>query len=144
MKEENSKATEIVLDTSVVISWFFNQTQTASSLKYLNSDFKYLAPDLLHIEFDQFLTKSIRIKDIPLVLGQKVHEEFNRIPIQLISTQEIKEQAFFISNSLYITIFDAYFLSSAIITSSILLTADQRLHNRIQQSKYKPYSILLS
>jgi predicted nucleic acid-binding protein len=134
----------IVLDTSVVISWFFNQTQTEGSLKFLNPKFEYLAPDLLQIEFDHFITKSIRKREIPPELGGRIHKQFFSMPIEYIPTADLRENAFFISNSLLITTFDAYFLSAALHRSCMFVTADQRLHNRIQESEYQPYCFLAS
>ncbi len=134
----------LVLDTSVVISWFFKQTQTEGALQFLKPEFEYFAPDLLQIEFDHFITKSIRKREIPTELGERIHHHFFSMPIEFIPTNELRENAFFISNSLFITTFDAYFLSAALQQSCIFVTADQRLHKRIQESEYQPYCFLAS
>lgn len=124
-----------LLDTSVVVKWIVNERDTEKALKiqqaYLDGRVILIVPDLVFYEVAnalKFSSHRVPEDEIKKYIESLVQIKLKVFPFDL----EILLEALNFMRDYEITIYDAYFLALASITSSIFVTADHKLYIKVK------------
>ncbi|MBI4596861.1 MAG: type II toxin-antitoxin system VapC family toxin [Candidatus Omnitrophica bacterium] len=119
-----------VVDASVVLKWFLQETDSPHALKlrqrHLAGDVLLAAPDLLLYE----VGNALRFKrDFTLSDTQAALSDILRFQLELIApTEVLLHQAADLSHRSRLTYYDSCYLAAAKNLGATLITADERLH----------------
>ncbi|MEQ9310175.1 MAG: type II toxin-antitoxin system VapC family toxin [Balneolaceae bacterium] len=116
-----------VIDASVAAKWLFLENGTEESVQLLDQFEYFYAPDLFQIELDSIITKKVRKKELSFEEAPIKKNQASKLPARFITYEQISDIAFDISTTLSITLYDASYVATAILTKSIFYTADERL-----------------
>lgn len=116
-----------VIDASVAAKWLFLERGTEESVQLLDQFDFFYAPNLFQIELDSIITKKVRKKELSFEEAPIKKNQASKLPARFITYDQISGIAFDISTTLSITLYDATYLATAILTNSIFYTADKRL-----------------
>lgn len=126
---------DFVLDSSVVIKWFSNEDDTDKALalreSYLEGNVNMASPDLVIYEIANALrySKSLSETDVKNSISSLMSMGISII----VPTRKVIESAIDIAYQSDITIYDAYFAALAQELNFKLVTADEKLHNKIKK-----------
>ncbi len=89
----NHTPASIVLDTSVVIKWFFKEPYEKKAL-LLRDAFRegacsLLAPDLIYPEFANTVWKRVNFYNLSPEEGVQIVRTFQRVPLEIIPTTQL-------------------------------------------------------
>lgn len=126
----------IVLDTSVVLKWYLDETGSISSRNW-RKQIKYgktlgVIPEYLLFELSNvLLTKyKISLENVKLILS-----DINNLGLYTIKFSDLSLSLILsIADKYQIAIYDAIFIESAIMANCKLLTADKLLLNKLPGS----------
>ena len=116
-----------VIDASVAAKWLFLEPGTDVAVKLLERFDFFYAPNLFQIELDAIITKKVRKKEVSVEEAPVKRSQATKLPARFINYQELSDIAFDISVTLPITLYDATYIATAILTNSVFYTADERL-----------------
>jgi len=124
---------KIVIDASVVTKWFSEEEDTEKALEYkerhVKGDIELTAPALLLYE----VTNALNYK--PDFKEEDVKDSINAlIDLSLsikLPTKEVMEKTVFTARKYNISIYDALYIALAEILNIILITADEKLIEKI-------------
>jgi len=126
-----------VIDACVAIKWFVPEKDYQSAAKVLNEFPEFLAPDLFLIEIDAILTKKIRKKELDLSEAEIIYHEVRNLPFKLIEYDQVSKLSFDLSASLPITLYDAIYLSVALVFNEEVITADERFYRGMNGTPFQ-------
>lgn len=118
---------DYVIDASVAAKWLFLEKGTEEAVQLLDHFDFFYAPDLFQIELDSIITKKVRKRELSVEEAPIKKDQASKLPVRSIKYSELSVIAFDISVSLPITLYDATYIATAILTNSIFYTADERL-----------------
>lgn len=116
-----------VIDASVAAKWLFLETGSNEAVQLLEQFDFFYAPNLFQIELDAIITKKVRKKELSIVEAPEKKNQAAMLPARFINYLELSDIAFEISITLPITLYDATYIATAILTNSVFYTADERL-----------------
>ena len=116
-----------VIDASVAAKWLFLEQGTDEAVQLLEQFDYFYAPSLFQIELDAIITKKVRKKELKFEEASSKKIQASKLPSRLINYHQISDIAFDISITLPVTLYDATYIATAILTNSIFYTADERL-----------------
>ena len=115
-----------VVDASVVIKWVVEEPYSENALKVLNPSNRIHAPELLHIETDNYFARQIRSRKL-LIEEAEAHRRLIRsAPVRIHAYETIADNAFDIASLLRHGICDCIYLSLAVSIDGQMVTADRR------------------
>ena len=118
-----------VIDASVAAKWLFLEKGSDEAQQLLGQfDFFYV-PDLFRIELESIITKKVRKKELDAEEAPVKKNQMTKLPVRYINYQQLSDIAFDISITLPVTLYDACYIATAILTNSVFYTADERLVN---------------
>ncbi|MFV1884413.1 MAG: type II toxin-antitoxin system VapC family toxin [Balneola sp.] len=118
-----------VIDASVAAKWLFLEQGSDEAQALLNRFNYFYAPDLFQIELESIITKKVRKKELRLEEAPGKKAKISKFPVRFINYLQLSDIAFDISITLPVTLYDACYIATAILTKSIFYTADERLVN---------------
>ena len=118
-----------VIDASVAAKWLFLEKGSEEAQDLLGKFDYFHAPDLFRIELESIITKKVRKKELRVEEAPLKKNQVSRLPVRFMNYQQLSDIAFDISVTLPVTLYDAYYIATAILTSSMFYTADERLVN---------------
>jgi len=125
----------LVVDTSVAVKWFFDEPGTPQALQLLqefqSGQRAVLAPDLIYSEFANAVLKRVVKGDLDAKDGMVVIEAFEKLPVEVTAARGMAAPAYELALRFSITVYDALFVARSQLTSTDLVTADERLHRAI-------------
>lgn len=130
---------EYVIDSSVVVKWFFREKGSEQAEKLLTKFSSFFVPDLFLIEMDAVITKKVRRKELEPQEAPEKSSNVRKLPYQIVSYKEISTLSFDLAISLPITLYDANYVATAIEYDAIMYTADQRLVNGLSNTSLSKY-----
>lgn len=131
-----------ILDTSVITKWFFNESGSEEALRMLN-EFKtgkisIVVPNLIFYELGNVL----KYKGVEVDLSGKIIQALNDLGLQVENTgQESFRKTYQNCLEYGITFYDSSFLTLMQKYDGHLLTADQKLFNKLND-KFTNISLL--
>ncbi|WP_298396879.1 type II toxin-antitoxin system VapC family toxin [Sphingobium sp.] len=137
----------LVVDTSVAARWVIGtddpvlSNESAIALTLLSR--RLVAPDLLAAEFANVMWKKVRAREIG---AKQAREAIAILPeiIDLIPIAELARRAMDISFDLDHPAYDCFFLASAEMLETVLVSADKRLLNRCGGTPYAQWIVGLT
>lgn len=127
----------LVLDASVAVKWYVNEEESGRAQQLLDSDYLFLAPDLIYAEVGSALTRQHRLHgqisadDLHLALRDLVG-----MGIEVLSTGVLLERAAEISIALGHPMQDCFYLALAERWDTILVTADAQFVEKVKNSPW--------
>lgn len=118
-----------VIDASVAAKWLFLEKGSDEVQELLGQFDFFYAPDLFRIELESIITKKVRKKELSVEEAPLKKIQVSRLPARFLNYQQLSDIAFDISVTLPVTLYDATYIATAILTNSIFYTADERLVN---------------
>lgn len=128
----------LVLDSSVVVKWFFKETETEKALILLHrhqfKKIQVVVPRLLLFELGNvFVNKGVRDQ---AEFNRNLNDFFN-IGADLIETnQQFLEATFALAKKYNITFYDAAYVATAQQLKCDFVTADKKLYQKIKGLKF--------
>jgi predicted nucleic acid-binding protein len=133
-----------VIDTSVVIKWYIPEALSAEAKQYLGKGIDRHAPDYLPAEAASVALKRIRNRDPLLRLtpdeGRMVLAALKTAPVQLHASLPLIDPAFAMAAEIGSSLYDGLFLALAVRLGGQLVTADEKLYQKIQVSPYAAHA----
>tara|TARA_Y100001935_G_scaffold224416_1_gene200869 strand:- start:291993 stop:292421 length:429 start_codon:yes stop_codon:yes gene_type:complete len=129
----------VVFDASVVAKWLFREPGSDEAVSLLNKADIVYEPDLFSIEIDAIISKKKRIKEISQDEAKTKRSLLSKFQFHSVSYKEVSDLAFELSVSLPLTLYDAFYLATAMVTNSVLYTADERLVRALSTTKLNEF-----
>lgn len=134
----------LVVDASVAAKWYLAEDLVPHAFGVLESEADLAAPDLLLIEVGNILWKRVRTGDMALAEAATSVRALRRLAIELHSPQRLLVHALEIAVAHDRTVYDALYVALAVNLDTVLVTADQRLHNAIAAGPLADHTLLLT
>ncbi len=134
----------LVVDTSVAARWVVGSDDPAMSAETTVAltllPLRLIAPDLLTAELANVMWKKVRAQEID---AAQAREAVAILPdlVDLIPTGQLADQAMAISLALDHPAYDCFFLATAEMLETVMVTADRRLVRRCADT---PFAALVS
>jgi predicted nucleic acid-binding protein len=129
-----------VIDTSVAIKWYIPEAHSVDAKAYIARGLDRHAPDYLLAEAASVVLKRIRTRDLKLRLsfdeGQLVIAASKVSPIQFHESRPLIDPAFALASEIGASLYDGLFLALTLRLGGQLVTADEKLFNKIQSSRH--------
>ncbi|MEM1509151.1 MAG: type II toxin-antitoxin system VapC family toxin [Thermofilaceae archaeon] len=135
---------EVVIDASVVVKWFVEEEGSSKALEvrdqYINGELKFIAPELFAFE----VLNALRYKGLfSLEELKSVAEALDAFSFELYSLRgKYARLTVDVAHENDITIYDAAYVSLAILKNTCVYTTDAKLKERLKE-KYSTYVALL-
>ena len=120
-----------VVDASLVIKWFVPEIHAEAAKRWLHAAHDYVAPDLLFPELGNVVWKKVRRKELTEAEGRQLVTDLARVAIETVGTRSLLEDALAVALAAEISVYDATYLTLAVRHDTALVTADDRLADRI-------------
>lgn len=125
----------LVLDTSVILKWFTEETHSDVAVKLRNEFYRgihgIVEPDLMIYEFANALNynPNYTAEDVKKAIDSLVELQID----VMAPTIRLLKDASEIAKKHDITVYDAVFVALAKSIGAVFVTADKKLHNRIKE-----------
>ncbi len=116
-----------VIDASVAAKWLFLENGSDAAVQLLEQFDYFYAPDLFKIELESIITKKVRKRELSLEEAPIKKNQAYKLPARFFKYQQLSDIAFDISITLPVTLYDATYVATAILSNSVFYTADERL-----------------
>ena len=126
----------VVVDASIIVKWFVEEEGSDEAIKirdeYINGKIKLIAPELINFEVLNALHyKRLFSED---ELG-RISEALDAFSIELCSLRgEYAAKTIEVAYKNNITIYDAAYISLAIMKNTYVYTADRKLKNKLEEN----------
>jgi predicted nucleic acid-binding protein len=118
-----------VVDASVVLKWFFPETDSAAARRLLDAGHQYIAPDLLFPEVGNAVWKRVRRGELSSDEGQRLIADIAEVAVETIATRGLIGDACAMAMASGRTVYDCTYLALAVRLDTQLVTADRRLRD---------------
>ena len=130
----------VVVDASIIVKWFVEEEGSNEAIKirdeYINGDVKLIAPELINFEVLNALHYKGLFSEDEL---KRISEALDAFSIELHSLRgEYATRTIEVAYKNNITVYDAAYISLAIMKNTHLYTADRKLKNKLREN-YFPY-----
>ena len=122
----------LVVDASIVIKWYVQETLSAEAFRFLDARFELIVPDLLWSEFGNVLWKKRLRGDLTAKAAHQIVGELKRVPIRTEPVAPLLEMALDIAVRISRTVYDSAYLALAERLRCQVVTADEKLYNSVQ------------
>ncbi len=131
-----------IVDSSTAIKWYIPEILSNKAVEFLelSREKKYLllSPDLIFSEIGNVLWKKCRRGELEANDARKIIAAINEaFPVQIASSYQLLPVAFEIANAFERSVYDSLYLALAKVKEGILVTADERLANAMQNTVLK-------
>ncbi|MBI2344120.1 MAG: type II toxin-antitoxin system VapC family toxin [Deltaproteobacteria bacterium] len=128
--------TPAVLDCSVLLKWFFEESGTVSALhirdRVIAREIEMWAPALVLAEFTNIVWHKTERLEIDETTACAHVEDFLQLPLLCMALEQLALPALRLAHTWHITVYDACYMALADHLSAPLITADRRLANVIR------------
>jgi len=129
---------EVVVDASVIVKWFVEEENSDKAIKvrdrYIVGEIRIIAPEILQFEvINALYHKRLFSKDEL----KEISEALDAFSFDLYSLRgEYAKKAIEASVENNITVYDAAYISLAMVKNTIVYTADEQLIKRLKQEYF--------
>ncbi len=128
-----------VVDASVAVKWFVPETHTEAALRLLDGSHQLLAPDLLLPEMGNILWKKVRRRQLTTQESHDIIRDFMTVPLSFHPPLDLAAPALELAIETDRTVYDAVYLTLAVLHGCRLVTADRRFHDAIRRVPLRPH-----
>ena len=133
-----------VVDANVAIKWYVPEILSAQADHFLEdaatTDAKLFGPDLIIAELGNTLWKKHRMKELSLKEAREILVKIqDSFPVRVYAASSLLESAWEIARTYDRSVYDALYIALAEQQKAVLITADQKLVNALNQSPLKQY-----
>jgi predicted nucleic acid-binding protein len=129
-----------VIDTSVAVKWYIPEALSAEAKRYMAKGIDRHAPDYLPAEAASVVLKRIRTRDPTRRLtrdeGHMVLAALKTAPIQFHASRPLIDPSFALAQLVGSSLYDGLFLALAAQLGGQLVTADEKLFEKVQASPH--------
>lgn len=135
-----SRTESLVIDTSVMVKWFFkdNEKNTAAAdlilRKHLNNEAGIISPEIAVFEFTNVIKNKINSKE-NRVIGEEIIDKIFNLGIIFYINKKILINAYHTAIDIGETVYDCIFIATAEYFNIKMVTDDNRLF--LNYSKYR-------
>jgi predicted nucleic acid-binding protein len=133
----------LVIDASVLIKFFIPEilSEKAEELnaRVGEGDLRLLAPDLIFAEVGNIIWKKHRMKELIRSEAEEIVDAIVSVPIEIETSRALMPLAVDMGLAYGITIYDAIYVSLAMIRENVLVTADRKLVEIMGKTDFKKY-----
>jgi len=115
-----------VLDANVPVKWFVPEDLTPQAVRLLESDHRFIVPDLVYPEAGNALWQKLRRRQITTSEARAALLGIVSAPFRSYPTRALVDPALELALQLDCTVYDACCLSLAILSDCQLVTGDRR------------------
>jgi len=120
-----------VLDANVPIKWFVPEDLTPQAVHLLESDHRFIVPDLVYPEAGNALWQKLRRRQITMSEARAALQGIVTAPFMSYPTRALVDPALELALQLDCTVYDACYLSLAILSDCQLVTGDRRFETLV-------------
>lgn len=130
-----------VIDASVALKWFIreSESQTASARHLLKEGNVRISSELIVAEVSNTVWKKLNQGLITAKQAEEIVNIFPRFFTELIPLSRTYPNAWRLACELNYPVYDCFYVAIAIDHGSPLVTADQRLLDKLSGTKYEKY-----
>ncbi len=133
----------LVIDASVLVKFYIPEILSEEAEK-LNSrvakgDLSLTAPDLIFPEVGNILWKKHRLKELIRSEVKIIIDAMSSMPIEIESSKPLLPIAVDVGLACGITVYDAIYVSLAMIREMVLVTADRKLAEIMRKTDFKKH-----
>ena len=132
---------KLTVDASVVAKWFLTEPHAEEALQLLAPRIRLHAPDIMLVEYANIIWKKVHRREIPD--PQPYLEELAKLPeaVTLHRSTDLLDGAARIAIDMDHPVYDCLYLTCADATSSVLITADNRLAKKAAGNSVEVWTI---
>ena len=128
-----------VVDASVAIKWYLPEIHAEAADRLLRSGRQLIAPDLIFPEVGNIAWKQVRAAQMTEADAVAVVRSLSHLSLLIYPSQPLITSAVQIGCRTDRTAYDSLYLALAVQEQTVLVTADTRLYNALQNTPYAPY-----
>ena len=133
----------LVMDASVLVKFFIpeilSEMAEELSVRVAKGDLRLVAPDLIFPEVGNILWKKHRRKELTQAEVRNIVDAIGSLPMEIEASKPLLPLAVDLGLACGITVYDAIYVSLAMIREMVLMTADRRLADIMGRTDYKKY-----
>lgn len=142
-KEIATAERPFVVDASVAVKWFLPEAYSASAGRVLASGRALLAPNLVYPEVGSVLWKRTRAGDITAEEAGAVLRALGGLGLRIYPAWPLVLSAYELAAQTGRSVYDSLYLALAVQESALMVTADERLVNALQDSPLAAFVLWL-
>lgn len=134
------KKENIVVDTSVIIKWFFsdNEENTEAShiilKKFIHNEIGIITPEIALFELANAVKNKIKAENNKMI-GMEIIDRIYNLGIVFIVTKQVLKNAFNLAFAINESVYDCLFIATAEYFKSKFITDDKKLYFSYENSK---------
>lgn len=124
------------VDASVAVKWFIPEIYSEASLRLRSSNYVLHVPELLRLEIGNVLCKKQRQTELTQEDSLLILKVLQHLPLHWHSDNIIFHQAILLAFETQRSLYDCIYLSLAVSLDGLLVTADRKFYNALQNTRY--------
>ena len=133
----------LIIDASVAVKWFIPESDSIAAVRYLSGKQPLIAPDIIRPEVCNIIWKLHGRRLLTGDEASQIVEQFLSLPIEIHDNESLVSYAFEIAVATGRTVYDSLYLALAVESKGIMITADKRLANGLQNTDFSRFITLL-
>lgn len=127
----------LVVDASVAIKWLIPEDDSDEALQFAK-EHRLIAPQLIYAECANIIWKKARRGELDAQEAREAALFVDTFDVQTVGMRELATAALDLSLHLDHAVYDCFYLALAILEDCRLVTADERLCDRVESRMGKP------
>lgn len=132
-----------MVDASVAIKWYVpeNHSECASRLltRQHKGEISFHVPDLFLSEVGNIVWKKCRAGEFEASVARDIAAALIRVPKTIHAVQTLLPSALDLALAMNRTVYDSVYVALAVALDSVMVTADERLHQALSQTPYSQF-----
>ena len=133
----------LVIDASVLIKFYVPEILSAEAGHLLarmqRGEITLLAPDLLYPETGNILWKKQRLRELTPSEVEEITDAIISLPLKIEISKSLLPRALDVAMAYGITVYDALYISTAMVHEIRMVTADTKLVDTLAKTDLKEY-----
>lgn len=134
----------VVVDSSVAIKWFIPEEDSERARLLLARQYTMYVPEFFYIETDSILTKKLRKRELESREAERIHDTIRHLPVEKMGLMALRDVAWTLANDYFVSVYDALYVTLAMMLNGRLVTADKRLVRTLETSPLNTFLLPLS
>lgn len=133
----------LIIDASVAVKWFIPESDSIAAVRYLGGKQHLIAPDIIRPEVCNIIWKLHGRRLLTGEEASQIVDQFLSLPIEIHDNESLVSYAFEIAVATGRTVYDSLYLALAVESKGVMVTADKRLANGLQNTDFSRFITLL-